>query len=294
MMARALSSTPALWRLPFGHFSESDQAHAELRQKIIARDKNKCCECELVLHRHMEVRHLDDDHDNLKEDNLACVCPFCHLRDHLGPTGFASAGLVVGTPSLTQGQINMLALGVWYVQSRIEKNQDIRNMLDDPDSDTEEAWRQRLLSTASVIWTELTVKSTRWTGAYSPLISEPDMLGGILNELWLKAPDDYAKRGQTLSGLNILPLQEAFSTQCADWFKELDRTRPLSSWVKGLNALMGRLNTTPEDFYVDVRKSVRATQRPNPESLAKPLGKSVPAEENRAAAPIRPIGNKYE
>lgn len=296
-MARALSSTPALWRLPFGHFSETDPKNRQLREKIIARDRGQCSDCGLTLPRHMEVRHLDDDHDNPAETNLTCVCPFCHLRDHLGPTGFASAGLVIGSPTLTQGQVNTLALSIWYIQARINKTQDIRNLPDESQTETEEGGRQRMLSTATTLWNDLTTKSTRWTGAYSPLISEPDILGGVLNDLSLNAPETYAQRGVSLSGLHILPLKEAFETQCADWFKDFDKNRPLASWEKGLDALMARLETNPDDFYQEVRAKIRAATRSTPEALGRPMGTQAPGTgaQGDANPPPNPrFGKKYE
>jgi len=50
----------------------------------------------------MEVRHLDDNHENMDPANLICVCPFCHCRDHLHTTGFATAGLMIASTHLTQ------------------------------------------------------------------------------------------------------------------------------------------------------------------------------------------------
>ncbi len=293
-MARPLSSTPQLWRLPFGHFSESDTHNLALRTTILARDANRCVDCQLSLPRHMEVRHLDDDHENMAPTNLACVCPFCHLRDHLGPTGFAGAGIVIGTPTtLTQGQINTLALSIWYIQSRIEKTQDIRSLPDESQIDTEQAWRQRLLNTATTLWNDLATKDTRWTGAYSPLISEPDILGGVLNELYTTAPETYANRDELLHGLHILPVSEAFETQCADWFAEFDRSRPISSWGQGLDSLMGRIDSTPDDFFQAVRKSLRADVRAQPEAVGRSPSQGAPSDAPALSRPAG-VGKRYQ
>ena len=298
-MVRPLSSTSALWRLPFGHFSESDATHRELRHKILARDGKRCSDCSLTFSRHMEVRHLDDDHENNHESNLVCVCPFCHLRDHLGPTGFASAGIVIGAPTLTQDQVNSLTIVIWYVQSRIQKIQDIRSLPESAQADTPEAWRQRVLNSANTIWNDLTTKSTRWTAAFSPLISEPDILGGILNELAAESPNTYAQRDQILQGLHILPLKEAFESQCADWFADLDQMRPLDSWKTGLSTLMERMETAPEEFYQFVRASMRAAVRTPPEALARPMGEisasaSTPDEAPPDPPAKRGIGKRYQ
>jgi hypothetical protein len=249
----------------------------------------------------MEVRHLDDNHENHAEGNLACVCPFCHLRDHLGPTGFAGAGIIIGSTTLTQGQVNALAISIWYIQSRIEKVQDIRALPGQIDEESSEAWAQRLLNTATALWNDLTSKSIRWTGAYSPLASEPDMLGGVLKELSVTDPKTYADRGESLAGLHVLPMKEAFEKQCADWFAEFDRSRPISSWLKGMESLMARLESNPDDFYLDVRKNLKAAARTSPDSLARPIGPAAPAASDGGDAsadtppPTRPagIGSRY-
>jgi intracellular multiplication protein IcmJ len=270
MTSRPLTSTPSLWRLPFGHFSEADTKNRGLRTRILERDKYQCCDCSLSFKTHMEVRNLNDDHEDNSEKNLACVCPFCHLRDHLGPTGFAGAGIIIGAPALTQGQINTLALSVWYVQSRIEKNIDIRHSPEAADANSDEAWRQRLLTVATTMWKDLEFKSTRWASVYSPLITEPDVLGGILNELSINAPESYANRDTLLHGLHVLPSREAFEVQCKDWFELFDKTRPLSSWVKGMDAFMDRISSNPTDFFANLSKSIRAATKIPSSGLARP------------------------
>lgn len=287
MPSRPLSSTPALWRLPYGHFSESDARNQELRRTILQRDHNTCVDCGLSLARHMEVRHLDDDHENHADTNLVCVCPFCHLRDHLGPTGFATAGLMIGAPSLTQGQVNHLALSCWYVQSRVESKLDIRHGPELDGADPEAAFQQRLLVQAKSLLRDLETKGVRWGDAYSALLPEPDVLGGVLNELSQSAPEQYARRDEILAGVHILPLFDAFETQCADWFAEFDRTRPLPSWRKGMETLLGRAEMDPTSFYTAYSKSVSAARGATPIA--------TPAPTQPPALPPEPpiVGSRY-
>ena len=292
MTSRPLSSTPALWRLPFGHYSESDLANKEQRLRILAHDGNTCVDCGLKLARHMEVRHLDDNHDNNNDSNLVCDCPFCHLRDHLGPTGFASAGILIGAPALTQAQVNSLSLAVWYIQSRITSTADIRHEPAAIDLGNEEASRQRLLDLSAVIWKDLSIHSIKYALASSSRITEPDVLGGILNELHDKFPDEYARRDTLLKGLHILPSRESFSVQCEAWFAEFDRSRPIASWSKGLESFINRIGGTAEDLLSELDTPPAASTSPPSDLLGTSAKQDKESEE--PDAPIRRTGKRYE
>ena len=294
MPSRALSSTKSLWRLPFGHFSESDTANKAQRARILARHNNTCVDCQLKLTRHMEVRHEDDNHDNNDDANLVCVCPFCHLRDHLGPTGFASAGTMIGVPTLTQGQINALTLAIWYIQARVTSNSDIRHAPGAIDPANEETWKQRLLELSMVIWKDLSINSAKYGPVYSSRITEPDVLGGILNELHANSPEQYADRATLLTGVHILPYREAFNVQCDAWFAEFDRTRPLASWRKGLESFLELTGATQDELQSTLETPIPADGVPaDTESpLGKPMGPDPDSEESRAAG--RRSAKRYE
>ena len=286
------TSDRSLWRLSFGHFSEADTFHQPLRKHILERDHNRCSACGLEMSRHMEVRNIDGDHNNQDESNLVCICPFCHLCDHIGPTGFASAGLVIGTTNITQGQLNALTLAIWYVQARVKNDSDIRVAVKHDDA-SDGAALQRLRLTADDFWREQELKSVRWAQAYSSLATEPDILGGVLNDLADKHPNSYANREHLLRGLLVLPQRDAFDVQCSDWFEEFDRTRPISVWGKGLATLLGRFDTTQEALYARVGTTMRS-ESTLPKSIVKtPPEAPTPTEtDTQAQAPGR-VGKRY-
>lgn len=251
-------------RLAFGHFSEADTKNSALRKKILTRDGNKCCDCELVLPRHMEVRHLDDDHTNMDERNLVCVCPFCHCRDHLHTTGFANAAVLMGSTTLTQATVNALSLSCWYVLSRVPDETDIRII---PTDETDAM--QTLRKHAEVVLNELTSRSLQWSGAYGAIVAEPDAFAEALSDLYIKSPEDYAARDKTTQHLLLAPVKEAFAIQCEDWFAFFDKKRPLSSWGKGLESWMGMANTDFDDLSQRTRQTARKMTRSD---LGRPMG----------------------
>jgi len=297
MPSRPLSATPALRRLSFGHFSESDTQNLPLRKQILARDQNKCADCGVVLGRHMEVRHLDDNHENMDPANLICVCPFCHCRDHLHTTGFATAGLMIASTHLTQASINSLVLACWYVQSRVPNTTDIRK-LPEPGENFDEL--QQMRTAATLLLDDIHSRGIRWGSAFGHVVIEPDAFGEVLSDISIKEPEAYARRGELTQHLHVLPLQDAFSTQCEDWFAAFDRARPISSWAKGLEALMSRMGTNFADFRDRVHQQQRAASRKDAENLGRAIGQpSEPQPEVEeqtdppTGSPRMRVGSKY-
>lgn len=256
-----LSVSYDTWRLSFGHFSEADKANAELRKKILERDNYTCCDCSLRFDRHMEVRHLDENHSNNDPKNLKCVCPFCHMRDHLGSTGFAQAAHVIGSTRLSQAQINHVALMCWYITERIEDNEDIRVLT----GETEDA-NAALLTAAKYLLTDLYSAGIRWVDTLSKEATDPYTFGTILLRMRYEVMEDgpeasdkdkksepkvkevlklstdqtpaYRNRAKTLASMSLLPRREAFDAQCKDWFAYFDRIMPVQRWAHGLNLFL--------------------------------------------------------
>ncbi|SFF31489.1 HNH endonuclease [Paracidovorax wautersii] len=286
MQFRPLSATPALRRLQFGHFSESDQVNSALRKKILSRDNNTCVDCKLKLPRHMEVRHLDDNHDNGAEENLACVCPFCHCRDHLHTTGFARAGLLIGSTAQNQAVINSISLACWYILDRIPDDTDIR-VIPSAEADEMKALRQ----VAELINLDFHTKSLRWGDAFGKLVTEPDAFAEALSDLSVQQPEAYAARSGTTKHLHVLPLKSAFHAQCTDWFLHFDKVRPISSWIKGLDSWLGHLGMTREEL-AESSKSItrRASRTEPPKDLGRPIGKPSPPSAGNLVDPFDSLG----
>lgn len=295
MPCRPLSATPALKRLSFGHFSESDKKNAALRKQILERDNNKCADCGVVLARHMEVRNLDDNHDNLDPGNLVCVCPFCHMRDHLHTAGYARAGLVITSTKLDQPLINGIVLACWYAQSRIPNSTDIRKM---PDPGEAPDALQQMRQVSSLLLEDIHSRGIRWAGGYGHVVVEPDALAEVLCDMYTQEPEAYADRGELTKFMHILPLQEAFTAQCEDWFAAIDRSRPISSWSTGMEALMARMGTTYDDFRSAVNQQNRANHKATSESLGRPVGEppapaETEAEVEESTSTVRRVGTRY-
>ena len=266
-----LSTSRATWRLPFGHFSEADPSNLGTRAAILARDQNTCVDCGLCLPRHMEVRHLDEDHTNNDPSNLVCVCPFCHMRDHLGPTAIASAAHVHAFDHLSQATVNRLTLLQWYLSSKSVAS-DLRTK-DAPIAD--QVSLHDLIVYFGSLTEKLTMLGNRWCTAYSDANSadaDPYMFGKALMKLRYqemlpgKTPgtplrlrnfnvlethqqtDAYAKRSVPHAMFVLTPRKEAFAKQSRDWFAHFDQTRPIKSWSHGAQSLLDDFGLTYQDI----------------------------------------------
>jgi hypothetical protein len=294
-----LSTSRATWRLPFGHFGEKDEANKELREKILKRDNYTCCDCALRLPRHMEVRHLDEDHSNNEPSNLKCVCPFCHMRDHLGPTGFAQAAYVVGSSRISQAQLNVIVLLCWYITDRVADPDDLR-VTREAEEDAELA----LSKAADRLLNELYTFGIRWTESLSKAAIDPFTFGTILSRFRYEVMEDeepkpgaakggqklkevlkkssdqtdgYKNRSASFSTLALLPRREAFQRQCKDWFNYLDGLRPVSVWEKGFESFLSRNDLEDEKAIYEIISA---------------WNKVVGAERNGTFTPILPPFNK--
>lgn len=277
-----LSTSRATWRLNYGHFSAKDKANAQLRQEIIKRDSSTCMDCSLQLPAHMEVRHLDGDHTNNDPSNLRCVCPFCHMRDHLGPTGFADAAMVIASTRQSQAFINATMIACWYVLDRVPVLTDIRKK---PSPGEPQDVLQSLRDGCTKLLGDIETKGRTWIEAFAPSAKEtgtsdalnlsgqftdPYAIGKLLDKLRYEPPEPedgdshqqpdtsdpafmteaYANRASTIACLVLLPRKEAFEAQCKDWFDYFDKYRPVSSWFGGLQELLRKHDIeSPEALF---------------------------------------------
>lgn len=106
----------------------ADIANAQLKAKrpgVLNRQRNTCQACGYVGKNpaHLDVHHVDDDHQNNKDDNLALACHMCHPYQHVGEVakrtdafgeGLADRTFIATVPELSASDMNLLlrAVGV--------------------------------------------------------------------------------------------------------------------------------------------------------------------------------------
>lgn len=109
----------APWRTASGRGRDLEE-WGEVRLRILSRDRYTCCACGFrsrgdekappwTLRRsgYLEIHHINDDHEDNRDDNLATLCPLCHAVFSLGLTAHRG-GVLIYFPWLDQARINLL------------------------------------------------------------------------------------------------------------------------------------------------------------------------------------------
>lgn len=289
-----LSASTGNARLAIDHFSESDSQNLVLRSQILKRDDYTCQFCEVRFKRHMEVSHLDDDHENNDPVNLATICPLCHQVQHVSQAGYTNGGILISMPMLTQAQINTLSLISWFVidhttaaptwfQMRKPKPAD-----DESTEDEIAGWELR--ASAEEAFKMLNSCKSKWTAMLSPLVAEPDVLGKILCGLESSHPDVYADREERLGSLKLWPQRDRFEDQLQDWWPELERTRPLTKWKAAFEKYLAATGSSPEELFEGTMRIFNAPRQRNiPSSTTGP----GPQPADPAPAPAAARASRY-
>jgi len=106
------TATRRAWSQPSDHGIPRDPALRALRAKVLERDQYTCQgrSCGVVARHHMEIHHLDHDHSNMALDNLATLCPWCHMAFHLPEASRQGIGEIVWLPEIQQGTLNRISM----------------------------------------------------------------------------------------------------------------------------------------------------------------------------------------
>ena len=161
-----------------------------LCEAVLARDGHTCRFCGLPAGNWRDVFHLDDDHGNWMEGNLAAACPLCAGVQHIGGPTANRDFRVIWMPDLTQNLLNTLVRGIHLaLHARgAAPTHSRRPERDDPE--------------LVLAWRAYAALDRRAAGACAAIdTSEPQALAAALLAL---SPRDYARRGALLGGLRLL------------------------------------------------------------------------------------------
>ena len=88
----------------------------ELRPKILERDDHTCRFCGFKSQKYQEVHFLNSNPEDLRADNLATACIFCHQCFDLEKTSQMNSGVLVWLPEIEQNQLNHLARAIYVAR----------------------------------------------------------------------------------------------------------------------------------------------------------------------------------
>lgn len=226
----SLSVCRDIRRMPIlNHMSRHDTATTAMRETVIsqARFGRRCFFCDFAFGTTdgYEIHHLDGDHTNIEQDNLAPVCELCHAPFHLDLVSRkwpGDSGAIIYLPEMTQVELNSMLQAIFFSmamqQSSIQADSFDASVVVQPHT-----VYQRLLRRAEAV-----EKSTDGF-VERPGLSKPGVLAKVLQQM---TEDDYSSRALLLSGLRYLHPQLYFTEQASRWnsngaaFSRLD----LDSW----------------------------------------------------------------
>ncbi len=189
----ALSVKSENWRMEDPWSSESDQEFRNVRKKALERDGNTCRACGFKAMRWMEVHHLDDNHANNALDNLATLCPFCHMVQHIGFAGQNGEARLVWLPEVGQAELHHIVRAILVAEHEARR------------ADGRQTFVKSMAEAAGTLRARLIAREA---GAKERIgTSDPAVLGDILMRFARISGDNlYARREGLLRGIRLLPL----------------------------------------------------------------------------------------
>lgn len=185
----------------------------ELCQAVLGRDAHTCRFCGLLAGGWSDVFHLDDDHANWAEANLAAACPLCHGAQHIGGANANQDMHVIWLPEVEQPVVNVLVRGIHLILHAHDMPATLttRHMPEKPA--LEAAWRAYGALDARK------ADATRAIDSHHPR--------DLAHALLAMDSRDYRRRERLLGGLRLLHRgqrlrqgQDLYPAQLALWAKQ--------------------------------------------------------------------------
>lgn len=159
----------------------------EIRPKILERDDHTCRFCGFKSQKYQEVHFLNNNPEDLRSDNLATACIFCHQCFDLEKASAMNSGVLVWMPEIAQAELNHIARAVYV--ARISQG-----------------------SMADAARSALDALMLRREDAKARLATDdPFFLGTVLRDFL--GPKQYAGRVEKLEGIRLLPLDRRNITE---------------------------------------------------------------------------------
>lgn len=88
----------------------------DVRQKILERDDFTCRCCGFKSRKYQDVHHVNGIQKDMRPDNLATLCIFCHQCFTLERVGEMRSGILIWLPELTQAELHHVARAVYVAR----------------------------------------------------------------------------------------------------------------------------------------------------------------------------------
>lgn len=152
----------------------------EMRPKILERDNHTCRFCGFQSLKYQEIHFLNNNPEDIRPDNLATACIFCHQCFDLEKASAMNSGVLIWMPELSQAELNHIARAIYV--ARISQG----SMADSARSALDSIMARRDDAMARIA------------------THDPQFLAIVLRDFL--GPKHYAMRGDKLDGVRLFPL----------------------------------------------------------------------------------------
>lgn len=193
-------------------------------EAVLSRDRHICRFCGLPAGSWRDVFHLNDDHEDWSDSNLAASCPLCHGVQHIGDISAHQVMRVIWLPEMSQSLLNVTVRGIHQILHLEDVPPTLGKRPIVETDDLKCAWRAY-------------AALDRRAGAARSVI-DTDRPRDLAAALRAMSHADYARRAALLGGLRLLHRgrslidgQDTYPDQLEVWFspKNGDAADPSSS-----------------------------------------------------------------
>ena len=181
------------WRAEGPDVLEKDEEYQKIRPKVLKEDDNTCRACGFKAKegKWQEVHHLNDDHEDNSMLNLATLCSFCHMTQHIGFAGKNGEARLIWLPEISQTGLHHLVRTILVTKNEASKRED--------------KTVKEMAVQAMALDTKLREREVRAKDLIGT--NDPEVLGDILWRLANQGGDKYyPRREMLLNGIRLLPM----------------------------------------------------------------------------------------
>lgn len=202
----------------------------ELKKTVLERDDHTCQCCGFRSLKYQEIHYIDHNKQNLRLDNLATTCIFCHQCFNLDSATQMRSGVLIWLPEIEQVTLNSIMQALYVARiSQGPMAEAARKALDALMGRREEARRR--------IFTD-----------------DPYVLSAVLKDYL--TPRYYADRAVKLDGIRLFPLDRRIIKETDLEFNQFPQI--LAYWRSKDGPFAGKAPSIWIDHYKDALRKLNA------------------------------------
>lgn len=237
------------WKAANGLGSPKD---ATTHEKLFKSKKYTCEACGFFDVSHIEVHHINGDHGDGRPENLATICHFCHLTQHLGLAGRNKEAILIWLPEIDQATLAHVARSIFVAKFMVD-TQPQGAMAGGRRRAAVEKTKQ-IAEAADVVMAQLMARAVEAEAAIGT--SDPLALAAALQKIAKEDKSTYDKREDYLYGIRLLPLG-VYMIDGKDIFSQV-----VESWVGQSGAYVQHAPSNWLDACQNIMKSSAANTKP--------------------------------